>query len=261
VVPYVLAVATWSELREGLEASTLPPDVVAALLDEVPAWWLQRERTHVLVSDLSLCFPPPGEDEVRSIVWPSTDPAFCRLTLAGSAERPLLLAFAAVVASRGLLVERAAALLCRSGGVVVVRTTLQDLDRQRITEAEWDRVAEDVERAVATGRLPEASYTSPGRVAVEVRRGLGAESAVDVTAPHRPGLLYAICSWLDSAGCRIEAAQTESSGDARRSIFAVSGEVDADALAAALRTPASGLWPVRALSSLARRVPGPLGRR
>jgi hypothetical protein len=247
--------ASASELEQGLASSALPPAVREALVSELPAWWLQRERAHVLVADLGLGHPRPASDEVRALVWPSSDPAFCRLSLAGPRERPVLLALAATVASRGLLVERAAAVTWRSGGVVYVRATLQDLDGQGLTDAGWDRLADEVKAAATGGVLPAGDYRPTDGVTVEQRPGLGTDAAVVVTAPHRPGLLWATCSELEAQGCRIEAAQTESSGDVRCSIFAVDGNVDAEALAAALRRSGSRLRPLRVLTSAAGRLP------
>lgn len=221
------------EVRQRLQRPSLPPEVVTSLLNEVPEWWLGRERAEAVAEDLSMCYPLPSAGELRGAAVAALDPTFCRMTLVGRNELDLVPALAVVAASRLLLVERSAAVAWHSGELMMVRATLRDPSGATAEDRAWRQVLADVRRAATADRLPRVPAAPAQRVMVE-RRSTSSETIV-VTAAHQAGLLWAICSWFQARGRRIAAAQTESVGDVRRSIFTLDGPIDLERLGEDLR--------------------------
>ena len=58
--------ATITELREGLQATTVPSDIADCLIKHASPLWLSSENAALLAGDLALCHPPLKRHEVRA---------------------------------------------------------------------------------------------------------------------------------------------------------------------------------------------------
>jgi len=61
-------VASVATLRELLEPTTLPADLVGEMLSDTNTLWLLGAPDELVAGELVLCHPPLGAGEVRAVV-------------------------------------------------------------------------------------------------------------------------------------------------------------------------------------------------
>jgi UTP:GlnB (protein PII) uridylyltransferase len=220
--------STRDEVRRFLDDTPFPPELVSELLAGAPELWLASAAPAVLASDLTLCHPELGPDEVRASagcidqVW--------RLTVVAH-DRPGLLAdTAAAVDVGGFSVASGSVVSWGPHGLALHALSLAgpspSLDGlQQLTQ----RI-----RFLESERTDRTNFR-PDEPAV-VRR-VGEDSGdwiVRLSAPDQPGLLAATCRWFADNGSSIRAASIGSSGGRAEDVFVVSGSPDLDRLAAEL---------------------------
>lgn len=223
----------------------MPAEVADGLLQEASPWWLGGASAQVLADDLALCHPSLADGEVRTQARPSFDPSVYRLTVVSRAHPGLLAAVAAAMAAEGLLVVKAVATSWATDQLTLIGVNVMHPD-DPLQPAEWERVSTAVRQAAAIGSGPPVTFTPRPPVTVDVFPREEGQARIEVRAPHRVGLLWAICSWLNQNDCSVDAAFVEASGGIRQSLFAVQGTVDA----AALRRHLAGRPTWRSPSSL-----------
>lgn len=235
--------ATEAEVRDLLATTTVPEPVVAGVLGEASVVWLMGDRADVLAADVALCHPTLGDDEVRATVRPTATPGAWRLSVVAADRTGLLADFAASLAARELSISRATATTWSSAGLALLSVVVVDPSGQPLTTERWDELGADLRPALSRGGVaaPKFEPAPP----VEVRstpQGTG-QVMVQVEAPDRIGLLWAIADWFAEQGCNIEAVQARASDGRAEVTFLATGALDTTALMTRLsgRPPAPGL--------------------
>jgi predicted amino acid-binding ACT domain protein len=220
-------VATATEVRALLAATTLPAELVDGLVDGVSPMWLMGEPAEAVAADLALCYPALGPDEVRAAVHPTSAAGVWRISIAAHDRTGLLARISSALTSRGLNIVRASLSAWPQHGIAVGRL----LATGPGSDEDWEAVGAELRAAIAADEL--AVPTLPGLtpVTVDTSAQEAARTLVRVGAPDRVGLLWGLTAWFASRGCNIEVAKVESDGAMADGTFVVDGDVDAEALA------------------------------
>jgi hypothetical protein len=246
-------VTTLGKVRALLSTSSVPVDFADELLQEASPWWLGSASAQGLVDDLALCYPPLAGQEVRARARPTLDSNVYRLTVVAQSQPGLLTALAATLAVEGLLIVKAVATSWTEGRLTLIGLDVMHPDG-RLQPLEWDRVSDTVQRTAVAGSVPEVAFRPRPPVTVDAFPRDKQRVLLEVRAPHRIGLLWAICSWLTEHECSVDAAFVEAAGDIRQSFFIVTGVVDADAIRAHLAGRPMWQSPTSLLASAQRWV-------
>lgn len=225
--------ATEAVLRRLLTSTSLPAGLVDDVLADTNALWLLGERDDVVAGEIVLCHPPLEDGEVRAVVKGTDDADAWRITVV-TADRPgLLAATAGVLADEGLTVTGAALTVLAPSRLAVQRVTARAAGRDRGEDA-WGRLGVRLRQTLGGGESPRLSWTPEGPVSVSVHPQGSGRTMVQVEAPDRIGLLWAVADHLASRGSSIESARLGGDGGTAHDVFIVMGEVDAAALTQAL---------------------------
>lgn len=251
---YHWVVATAAVLRQLLEPTSLPAALVEEFLAETNALWLMGERDDVVAGEIVLCHPSLELGEVRAVVKGTNHPGAWRITVV-TADRPGLLAStAAVLVHEGLAVTSAAVTVLETSRVALQRVTVAG--PATATDEDWKRLGDRLRRGLVRETAIDVSWRPTDPVVVESHpQGCG-RTMVQIEAPDRTGLLWAIAGHLNAQGANIEAARLGSEDGMATDVFIVVGSVDSERLLAALRVEEAG--PVASPSMLGKVLTAPL---
>jgi predicted amino acid-binding ACT domain protein len=232
-------VASLTALRELLEPTSLPAELIDEVLSDTNILWLLGTSDELVASELVLCHPPLAPGEVRAVVNETEVRRLWRVTVV-TGDRPGLLAgVSATLSGAGLsIVDTAATVLPRSR-IAMLRLTVS-ASRGTTPDLDWERLGRELSDNLAGGQLPPSPFVPRSPVVVEAQPQELGRTIVTVEAPDGVGLLHAAASWFGTNGCNVEACRAGTEGDRARDVFIVTGPVDTAALAAALGGPASG---------------------
>lgn len=244
--------ATTTEVRELLAGTSLPADLVDALLEGASPLWLLGQAPEQVAGDLALCHPALLPGEVRAIAHPldsaartGGDGSISHKVSVVAPDRPGLMAgTAGALAAHGLTILAAAASSWPEVGMSVQRVVAEPAVAG--AHVDWDAVGTDLTAALAGSTRLSVAFTPCPPVSVSATdHGVG-RAVVSVRAPDRVGLLWAIASWFEDHGCNIEVANVDAEAGTAVDTFVVHGPIDPDALSTHLAgRPAPSLpWPV-----------------
>ena len=236
--------ATTAEVRGLLAGTSLPCNLVEALLDGASPLWLLGQAPEQVAGDLALCHPALRPGEVRAIAHPLEGGASHKVSVVAPDRPGLLAGTAGALAAHGLTITAAAASAWPEVGVAVQRVVVEPAVAG--LPVGWDPVGDDLKAVLAGSGRPEVRFTPCPPVEVSCTEHGADRAVVSVRAPDRVGLLWAIASWFEEHGCNIEVANVDAEGGTATDTFVVHGELDADALATRLAgRPATSLpWPL-----------------
>ena len=229
------------EVRELLAGTSLPADLVRSLIEGASPLWLLGQSAEQVASDLALCHPALGPDEVRVIVHPLAEPRDHKVSVVAPDRPGLLAGTAGALAAAGLTIRAAAASSWPSMDLALQRVLVE----APVPDVAWDAVGDDLRRAL-TGTGPRFRFSPCPPVTVSCTDSGGDRVVVTVRAPDRVGLLWAIAAWFEAGGCNIEVATAETEDGMASATFVVHGAVDPDALFTHLagRPPSTLPWPL-----------------
>jgi [protein-PII] uridylyltransferase len=202
--------------------ATLEPGL-AEHVASMPPGYLQRFGMEMSRTHLELASPPPAGSEARVRVSGDVLPT----VVVVARDRPGLLATIAGVFSLHGLNVLEARIATRSDGVAIDTFRVEDvLGSLRIVPADWDRIARDLEEALAgdldvAARLvaKASAYATPSvdsRVTIEVEADWW---KVTVRGPDRVGLLHDLARELTEAGMEITMAKVTTRGSQVVDVF------------------------------------------
>ncbi|MCU1460226.1 MAG: Alpha/beta hydrolase fold [Acidimicrobiales bacterium] len=247
--------ATAAEIRQLLSATSLPTDLVDKLVADAPTVWLVGEQSAVLAGDLALCHPELGDGEVRAVLRSTDRSSRWRLTVLAH-DRPRLMAdTAGTLASEGLSVQSVSATGWPAFGTAMHSMVVAVPRRRRWQREDWDTLGRRLKEVLTGDQPATVAFTPRPPVAVTVNPDFTGQCLVQVDAPDRTGLLWAITSWFAANDVNVEAANTLSRGARARGTFLVTGDVDSAALLGALSGTGANGGPART-RPLRMRIPG-----
>ncbi|MDQ2729417.1 MAG: ACT domain-containing protein [Actinomycetota bacterium] len=224
--------ASAAVLRQLLEPTSLPEDLVEEFLAETNALWLLGERDDVVAGEIVLCHPPLEAGEVRAVVKGTDQTGAWRITVVTTDRPGLLTATAAVLANEGLAVTGAAVTVLESSRVALQRVTVGG--PATATDDDWERLGDRLRRGLIGDGTADVSWEPSDPVAIESHpQGYG-RTMIQIEAPDRIGLLWAIAGHLHAQGVNVEGARLGSEDGTAKDVFIVVGDVDTDRLLAAL---------------------------
>jgi predicted amino acid-binding ACT domain protein len=232
-------------LRELLEPTSLPLELVDEVLSETNTLWLLGAPDELVASELVLCHPPLGPGEVRAVVNEAEQamhpgqPGLWRVTVVTRDRPGLLAATCATLSGAGLSIVDAAVTVLPRSRLAMQRVTVSS-GRTGMAKVEWNRLGQRLRENLTGGELPQPAFTARPPVVVEAQPQELGRSVVTIEAPDGVGLLYAAASWFEANGCNVEACRAGTEGDRARDVFIITGPVDTAALAAALGGPGGG---------------------
>jgi predicted amino acid-binding ACT domain protein len=221
----VAARAETSELSLALAGTSIPPDIVASLLERAAPLWLMSEPPSVLAGDLALCYPLLRPGEVRAVARETDTPGSYRLTVVAEDRRGLLADTTALLAAEGLSVSHASATTWTAE-----RLAMHSLVVDAPHDFPWDALSKRL-RTVGEGSGPGFLFEPGGRALVRSTPQAMGRSLLSVTAPDQIGLLWAICAWLSEHDLTIDAMRVESTAMTAHDAFIVKGSFDPSELA------------------------------
>lgn len=232
--------ASVATLRELLEPTTLPADLVGEMLSDTNTLWLLGAPDELVAGELVLCHPPLGAGEVRAVVNQTELPFRWRVTVV-TRDRPGLLAnTSATLAGAGLSVVDFAATVLPTSRLALQRVTVATAPRAWVQDDQWAKLGRDLRTNLAEGRSPRGQFVPKGPVVIEAQPQELGRTVVTVTAPDRLGLLHATANWFETQECNLESCRGGTEGDRAKDVFIVAGAVDTAALASALGGVAPG---------------------
>jgi UTP:GlnB (protein PII) uridylyltransferase len=241
--------ASVSEVKSLLVATTMPQAVIDESLDRASTLWLMSAPAEQLAGDLVLCHPPIGAQEVRAAAHPLDDGGI-RLTVVAH-DRPGLLAdTAAVLAAEGLSVSAASAMSWADSGVALHALTIADAE---LTPERWARLGAGLQ-GLGTAEPPTVRFTPIGRATVHSSPSGMGRCVVTVTAPDQVGLLWAICRWFADHGASIEAAHVGAENGLVQDHFIIVGRPDVNGLRDRLTGKSRSLVVLPEIFGLVRRL-------
>ncbi len=224
--------ASAAVLRQLLEPTSLPANLVEEFLAETNALWLLGERDDVVAGEIVLCHPPLAPGEVRAVVKGTDQAGAWRITVV-TADRPGLLAStAAVLANEGLGVTSAAVTVLESSRLALQRVTVAGVPTAAAED--WERLGDRLRRGLTREGTVEVSWQPSDPVAVESHPQGSGRTMIQIEAPDTTGLLWAVAGHLNAQGANIEAARLGSEEGTAKDVFIVVGDVDPERLLAAL---------------------------
>jgi [protein-PII] uridylyltransferase len=191
----------------------------------MPPGYLQRFGMEMSRTHLELASPPPTGSEARVRVLGDAIPT----VVVVAHDRPGLLATVSGVFSLHGLNVLEARIATRSDGVAIDTFRVEDvLGSLRIVPADWERIRQDLEEALAgdldvAARLAAkaSAYTTPSvdsRVTIEVEVDWW---KVTVRGPDRVGLLHDLARELTKTGMEITMAKVTTRGSQVVDVFSV----------------------------------------
>ncbi len=228
--------ASAAVLRQLLEPTSLPEDLVEEFLAETNALWLLGERDDAVAGEIVLCHPQLEADEVRAVVKGTDQTGAWRITVV-TADRPgLLTATAAVLANEGLAVTSAAVTVLETSRIAVQRVTVGG--PATATDDDWERLGDRLRHGLVGDGTVDVAWQPSDPVVIESHpQGYG-RTMIQIEAPDRIGLLWAIAGNLNAQRVNVEAARMGSEDGTAKDVFIVVGTVDTDRLLAALSVAA-----------------------
>jgi hypothetical protein len=188
-------------LRELIDGTSVPPELVDELLATAPNLWLSSDGAGDLAADLALCHPPLAAKEVRARVS-RAGPSRWRLTVVARNRTGLLADTAGLVAYEGLSIASASAVTWEHLDLALHVVCLPGAPPGPVT---LERLGARL-RAAADGDRPEVRFEPEGPATARLAGEAGGDAIVTVTAPDQYGLLWAICRWFADRGGSIQAA-------------------------------------------------------
>jgi predicted amino acid-binding ACT domain protein len=228
-----LFVASVTTLRELLEPTTLPSDLVEEMVSETNTLWLLGAPDALVAGEMVLCHPPLGPGEVRAVVNQTESPRQWRVTVVTRDRAGLLAGTSATLANAGLSVVDFATTVLPRSRIALQRITVSS-PRPAVNDAEWSRLGRELRSNLSSATVPEVRFTLKGPVVVEAQPQDLGRCVVTVDAPDRLGLLHASASWFEAHGCNVESCRGGSDGHHARDVFIVAGPIDTAALASHL---------------------------
>lgn len=226
--------ASVATLRELLEPTTLPGELVDEMLSETNTLWLLGAPDEQVAGELVLCHPPLGPGEVRAVVNQTEVATQWRVTVVTRDRAGLLAGTSATLASFHLSVVDFAATVLPRSRLALQRVTVASAPRAIISDDDWSRLGRDLRANLSGASAPEVRFVPKGPVVVEAQPQELGRAVVTVEAPDRVGLLHATAGWFEAHGCNVESCRGGTEGEKARGVFIVAGGVDTAALAAAL---------------------------
>jgi UTP:GlnB (protein PII) uridylyltransferase len=223
-------VATVEEVRGVLAFSRIPRELSDELLDDAPELWLRGESPDVIAGDVALCHPPLSTREVRVWCAPALIAGALRVSVLAHDRPGLLAATTGALTAAGLSVIQAAAMTWPARGWALQRALVADPKARSTRPVERDLLCAQLRSAVRDGPIDGIRFSPSGPVQVQVTAEEGERQLLRVLAPDRPGLLWAITSWLERSGCNVVVARATPAGSEADDAFLVHGEPDADEL-------------------------------
>ena len=221
--------ATAAEVRTLLASTSMPAELVDALLEGASATWLMGDPAPALATDLALCHPALRPDEVRAQVMPTEAPDVWRLGLVTHDRPGLLAAVAGALAVEDVSVLSIAATTWPQRGIALARLFVTNPGA-----LDWDSLGERLRSAVGRREHAYPPFTPTPPAEVEVTSAAGDRVLVTVKAPDRVGLLWALAKWFEVNDCNVEVARARVVDGVAEGTFVVDGVVDPMALSAAL---------------------------
>ena len=214
-------------IHDRLAATNMPAAVASSLLDGASPLWLMGEDAAVLASDLALCHPSLGLDEVRAVARTIEGSDHIRLTVVAR-DRPGLLAdTAAVCAAEGLSIVTASAATWTADGVAMHALTFAP--HGLFDDARWDALSSRLQ--ALRDKDGTITFAPSGLATVRVDGAHTGRAVITVTAPDRLGLLWAICRWFADHDISIESMNVTTDAGVAHDSFIVVGDCDGDELA------------------------------
>jgi pimeloyl-ACP methyl ester carboxylesterase/glycine cleavage system regulatory protein len=237
-------------LAELLRRSEIPRPFVNELLAGAPPLWLLSESVPVLATDLAMCYPAPGPDEVRAMARRIDQSDAIRLTVVTKDRKGLLADSGAVLAASGLSITHASAATWTRRKIALQSFVIED--GQQIGEAGWDEVGRNLQVMAATRSLPPQVPVRPSRIIVH--GGDKGQMLVTVTVRDEIGALSGVCRVFSDHDISIESLHARSVGGSAHDTFLLSGVDDDVSVAALFESAVRGGPP-------SYRTPGPSARR
>ena len=231
--------ASVTALRELLEPTSLPDELVDEVLSETNTLWLLGATNELVASELVLCHPPLGPGEVRAVVTEAAEPGLWRVTVVTRDRPGVLAATCAILSGAGLSIVDAAGTVLPRSCLAMQRLTVSSA-RRELGEEAWSRLGRALRENLTGGELPSSRFVPRGPVVVEAQPQELGRSVVTVEAPDGVGLLHATAAWFEANGCNVEACRAGLESGQARAVFIVLGPVDTAALAAVLGGPSAG---------------------
>ncbi len=162
---------------------------------------------------------------------------------------------AGTLASEGLSVESVSATGWPAFGTAMHSMVVTVPRRRRWLREDWDALGRRL-KTVLTGDVPATvEFVPRPPVSVTVNPDLTGQCIVQVDAPDRVGLLWAISAWFAANSVNVDAASADRRWKRARGTFLVTGDVDSAALLGALSGTAASGESVRS-RPLRMRIPG-----
>ena len=222
-------------LSELLRRNEIPRAFVDALVAGAPPLWLLSQSVPVLATDLALCYPAPGPDEVRAMATRIDHSDDIRLTVVTNDRKGLLADSGAVLAASGLSITHASAATWARRKIALQSFVVED--GQHLGQAGWDEVGRKLRVMAATRSLPPVTPVQPSRVLVH--GGDKGQMLVTLTVPDEVGALSGLCRVFSDHDISIESLHARSVGGQAHDTFLLSGVEDdmsvADLFASAVR--------------------------
>jgi hypothetical protein len=232
-------VASVTALRELLEPTSLPSELVDEVLSETNTLWLLGAPDELVASELVLCHPPLAAAEVRAVVNQTEHTHLWRVTVVTHDRAGLLAQTSGTLSAAGLLIVDAAVTVLPRSRLALQRLTISAA-RAEAEPVDWNRLGRDLRHHMPDGEPLPSAFTPRGPVVVEAQPQDLGRSVVTIEAPDGLGLLHAAAAWFEASGCNVEACRAGTEGNRARDVFIVVGSVDTAALAAALGGPGAG---------------------
>lgn len=222
--------ATITQLRKGLAATTVPDELAGALIAGASPLWLSSDAAMQLAEDLALCHPPLKRTEVRARAV-SADEAW-RLTVVAHDRKGLLADTAAILSGEGFSVRAASVATWKELDLALHAITVNGLAP---SDEKLNEIGAALQ-AATKGARPILPFKPVGRAYVQKTGEANGHPMISVVAPDQTGLLATICRWFSDAGVSIQAAWITGEAEAN-DVFVVSREVDVSALEKRLTEP------------------------
>lgn len=221
-----------AELRDAL--TRYPPDAVERHIAAIPRAYVLAFPTTTLIRHFALMATPLEATDARTHVLQTDEPGVYELTVVTRDRPGLFSKVSGVLALNGINIVGAQA-STRSDGVAVEVFRCVGAHETQVDERRWERVTEDVRRALA-GKLSLAARLAEKRAAYErrVRKGKDDEpkvivdnqasdflTVIEVHCPDRVGLLYDITTALSELSLDIALAKISTYGEDVVDVFYV----------------------------------------
>lgn len=226
-------VASVTALRELLEPTSLPEDLVEEVLSDTNTLWLLGAPDELVAGEMVLCHPPLGPGEVRAVVNQTGQESRWRVTVV-TRDRPGLLAgTSAILGRHGLTIVDAAVTVLPSSHLALQRLSVAD-SRGADRDLDWNELGRHLRDDLSDGVPAHPAFAPRRPVMVEAHPQDLGRAVVSIEAPDGVGLLHTAAAWFEAAGCNVEAGRAQVEKGRARCVFIVAGPVDTEGLAAAL---------------------------